>query len=326
MRAVILTVDQRGSQSSPDLVSEAAATYAAGAVLPFDRTAGDEMQALYDRPRSGRRHRGAPAARGRLAHRTRHRRGREPAPRPRPGRPRAGVRAGPRGGHPGQDLAVPPRRGWPRLPCRVRLETVLWLWAGGAVPPHRQGLGGRRPGGRGPHPPAGRRPARDHPVGGQPARPGGRARRGRRARDPGHRAAHRTPRRRTDATLVVPRGARRPPSRSPSSAGGCPPDGQLLVAGAAGAAARRGRRPGARRAPRGRLRQRRPGPRRRAGRARRRTWSPRRSSGSSTARPATRRGRCAGPATCCAAAPGSAHSSGAQSSSPWWPAGPRAWR
>ncbi len=50
MRAVILTVDQRGSQSSPDLVTEAAATYAAGAVLPFDRTAGDEMQALYTDP------------------------------------------------------------------------------------------------------------------------------------------------------------------------------------------------------------------------------------------------------------------------------------
>ena len=50
MRAVILTVDQRGSQSSPDLVTEAATTYAAGAVLPFDRTAGDEMQALYTDP------------------------------------------------------------------------------------------------------------------------------------------------------------------------------------------------------------------------------------------------------------------------------------
>lgn len=50
MRAVILTVDQRGSQSSPDLVSDAATTYSAGAALPFDRTAGDEMQALYTDP------------------------------------------------------------------------------------------------------------------------------------------------------------------------------------------------------------------------------------------------------------------------------------
>ncbi len=51
MRAVILTVDQRGSRrSSRDLVDHAAATYAAGAVLPFERTAGDEMQALYTDP------------------------------------------------------------------------------------------------------------------------------------------------------------------------------------------------------------------------------------------------------------------------------------
>jgi hypothetical protein len=50
MRAVVLTADQRGSQHSPDLVARAATTYAAGAVLPFDRTAGDEMQALYTDP------------------------------------------------------------------------------------------------------------------------------------------------------------------------------------------------------------------------------------------------------------------------------------
>jgi hypothetical protein len=47
MRAVILTVDQRGSRRSPDLVERAAERYAAGALLPFERTAGDEMQALY---------------------------------------------------------------------------------------------------------------------------------------------------------------------------------------------------------------------------------------------------------------------------------------
>ena len=52
MRAIILTADQRGSRSSPDLVAQASAAYVAGAVLPFDRTAGDEMQALYTDPRA----------------------------------------------------------------------------------------------------------------------------------------------------------------------------------------------------------------------------------------------------------------------------------
>jgi len=50
MRAVILTVDQRGSRTAPDLVERAAERYAAGARLPFERTAGDEMQALYTDP------------------------------------------------------------------------------------------------------------------------------------------------------------------------------------------------------------------------------------------------------------------------------------
>ena len=50
MRAIVLTADQRGSRSSPDLVARASTAYAAGAVLPFDRTAGDEMQALYTDP------------------------------------------------------------------------------------------------------------------------------------------------------------------------------------------------------------------------------------------------------------------------------------
>jgi hypothetical protein len=50
MRAIVLTADQRGSRGSPDLVDRASTAYAAGALLPFDRTAGDEMQALYTDP------------------------------------------------------------------------------------------------------------------------------------------------------------------------------------------------------------------------------------------------------------------------------------
>ena len=50
MRAVILTVDQRSSRRTADLVAAAVTTYAEGAALPFERTAGDEMQALFTDP------------------------------------------------------------------------------------------------------------------------------------------------------------------------------------------------------------------------------------------------------------------------------------
>jgi hypothetical protein len=50
MRAMVLTVDQRGSRTAPDLVERAVSRYADGALLPFERTAGDEMQALYTDP------------------------------------------------------------------------------------------------------------------------------------------------------------------------------------------------------------------------------------------------------------------------------------
>jgi hypothetical protein len=51
MTVVVLTVDQRGSRTTPDLVSDAVAGLADLSLrLPFERTAGDEMQALLDDP------------------------------------------------------------------------------------------------------------------------------------------------------------------------------------------------------------------------------------------------------------------------------------
>lgn len=50
---VVLTVDQRGSRSGPDRIPEALATLAAlPARLPFERTAGDEMQGVLVRATS----------------------------------------------------------------------------------------------------------------------------------------------------------------------------------------------------------------------------------------------------------------------------------
>lgn len=50
MPVFVLTVDQRSSRSSADLVPQAVSTHDTGALLPFERTAGDEMQGLYDDP------------------------------------------------------------------------------------------------------------------------------------------------------------------------------------------------------------------------------------------------------------------------------------
>lgn len=51
MTVVVLTVDQRGSRTTPDLVSDAVADRGGPPLrLPFERTAGDEMQALLDDP------------------------------------------------------------------------------------------------------------------------------------------------------------------------------------------------------------------------------------------------------------------------------------
>lgn len=51
MRVAVLTVDQRGSRSGPDLVPELMrATHGIPVLLPFERTAGDEAQGVLDDP------------------------------------------------------------------------------------------------------------------------------------------------------------------------------------------------------------------------------------------------------------------------------------
>jgi hypothetical protein len=51
MTVIVLTVDQRGSRSTPDLVPEALAALADLPLrLPFERTAGDEFQGVLDDP------------------------------------------------------------------------------------------------------------------------------------------------------------------------------------------------------------------------------------------------------------------------------------
>ena len=51
MRVAVLTVDQRGSRSGPDLVPELMrATDGIPVLLPFERTAGDEAQGVLDDP------------------------------------------------------------------------------------------------------------------------------------------------------------------------------------------------------------------------------------------------------------------------------------
>ena len=50
MRAVVLTVDQRSSRTGADLVPGALDRLAETAALPFERTAGDEIQGLFTEP------------------------------------------------------------------------------------------------------------------------------------------------------------------------------------------------------------------------------------------------------------------------------------
>ncbi|MBD8869100.1 helix-turn-helix domain-containing protein [Nocardioides donggukensis] len=50
VRVVVLTVDQRASRSTPDLVPRAVADYGSGALRGFERTAGDEIQGVFDDP------------------------------------------------------------------------------------------------------------------------------------------------------------------------------------------------------------------------------------------------------------------------------------
>lgn len=50
MKACVLTVDQRSSRTTADLVPAAVRDYGVGALLGFERTAGDEIQAVYTDP------------------------------------------------------------------------------------------------------------------------------------------------------------------------------------------------------------------------------------------------------------------------------------
>ena len=51
MQAVVLTVDQRDSRTGPDLVPATLEALAdSGALRPFERTAGDEIQGVVDDP------------------------------------------------------------------------------------------------------------------------------------------------------------------------------------------------------------------------------------------------------------------------------------
>ncbi len=131
------------------------------------------------------------------------------------------------------------------------LETTLWLWAARPGPAHVAGLGGRRPGRRRRVVRRGREAARYHPVRGQPARPGGRHRRGPAGPRAGHRARRWSPagsrsdeRRQHHPARAGP--ARRRPGRRRLSAGrrtagrSGPP--LALLALAAAAVRRSGRR------------------------------------------------------------------------------------
>ena len=185
MRVVVLTVDQHGSQTRPDQVPDALEQLATSvpARLAFQRTAGDEFQGVLDDPAALPPRARAPAPERGLEHRDRHRRDRDPAPRPGARRARAGVRRGSRGRHcrQVQPLAGPRVRTHRGGACpRVGRLAV----GGPARTAYGPGLGGRRPGRPGPHLRRGRLAPRDHPVGREPA--------GRRSRDrrgpPGPRA------------------------------------------------------------------------------------------------------------------------------------------
>lgn len=47
MKVCVLTVDQRASRTTTDLVPAAVRDYGVGALLPFERTAGDEIQGVF---------------------------------------------------------------------------------------------------------------------------------------------------------------------------------------------------------------------------------------------------------------------------------------
>ena len=201
MSVAVLTVDQRGSRTSADRVPAALAALAARrpCCVPFERTAGDEFQGVLDDPAALPRRRRArccartPGTSASASARSRRRCPTRPAP--------AAAR---RTSHAREAVTAAKNSPWHLRvagdrPRRVRaLETTLWLWA--AVLARRtprgwevadlvdEGLSYER----------GRAPARHHPVGGQPARPGRRHRRG----PPGPRAR--------DTWLAPPCSTRRP--------------------------------------------------------------------------------------------------------------------
>ena len=109
MTVAVLTVDQRGSRTSPDLVPGALAALADVPLLrPFERTAGDEFQGVVDDPASLAR------VAERLLREDRWNIGigigpvDEPLPRPCPRRQRGGVPPCPPGGHRRQEQPLAP--------------------------------------------------------------------------------------------------------------------------------------------------------------------------------------------------------------------------
>ena len=189
MRVAVLTVDQRGSRTRrrPGARDARRRSPTSPLLLPFERTAGDEFQGVLDDPAgAGRRSSSGCCARTRWNIGIGIGEVDEPLPDARPRRPRPGVPPRPRGGDRRQDQrpggcgssATTRRR------ARPRAGDHAVAVGGGAGPAHRRGAG------RSPtwstqglsYDEAGAA-ARHQPVGGQPARPGRRHRRGRRARE-----------------------------------------------------------------------------------------------------------------------------------------------
>ena len=114
--------------------------------LAFQRTAGDEFQGVLDEPAALAAALELLLRAERLEHRDRHRRGRDPAARPGPRRPRTGVRRRARGGHrapsPAPGGSAPPA---PTATAARALESAVWLWAALLARRTDAGLGGRRP-------------------------------------------------------------------------------------------------------------------------------------------------------------------------------------
>ena len=151
MRAAVLTVDQRGPARPPPPTGSRDASPAladVAAAAPFERTVGDEFQGVLDDPAALALRGRAAAARRRLEHRHRHRRGRGAAARPAPAPAAAPPTSTPATRSPAAKtspwhLRVDRRR--PRSPRPGDHAVALGRGAGPAYLPR---LGGRRPGRR----------------------------------------------------------------------------------------------------------------------------------------------------------------------------------